>query len=405
VSAELVAPLRPQSRAGRHIFNRLNVVWALVFLNVLNYTKVLTIIPIPSRLGQALTQGSLEAALVVALTINPRRVIKPNLFMGIFTVIAGASLIMSFRLIGFGPEYRAVRLVLFVLVLWLVTPFWSGGNLTLARAHLRVLTFTTVLIAVGMIISHHKAFQYAGRLGGALWPIQPPGAAHISAIATGMTLILWMCGLITRRRALTLVAIGATVVILTHTRTALLAMVIGVLIAGASLLIRQRRVRIAFTSLLVLLVLAGPVMAPGATHWLERGQSAQGLTSLTGRTSAWKLLLSTPRPETEKLLGTGITNDSIDGLPIDNSWLATYQNEGLVGDILIGALLLALVVACALSPPGPARAMALFLVVYCIISSFTETGIGAASLYMLDLTVAASLVIGTWRSGSSLEAG
>ncbi len=41
---------------------------------------------------------------------------------------------------------------------------------------------------------------------------------------------------------------------------------------------------------------------------------------------------------------------------------------------------------------GPRRAVALFLIVYGLISSITETGIGDASPYILDLVVAASLL-------------
>ena len=42
---------------------------------------------------------------------------------------------------------------------------------------------------------------------------------------------------------------------------------------------------------------------------------------------------------------------------------------------------------------GPRRAVALFLIVYCLVSSITETGIGDASPYLLDLVVAASLLL------------
>jgi hypothetical protein len=54
--------------------------------------------------------------------------------------------------------------------------------------------------------------------------------------------------------------------------------------------------------------------------------------------------------------------------------------------------MLCLLVAAAFKPRGPARAMALFLLVYCLIASFTETGLGGASTYLLDLTITASLL-------------
>jgi len=64
----------------------------------------------------------------------------------------------------------------------------------------------------------------------------------------------------------------------------------------------------------------------------------------------------------------------------------------IVGDIVAGALFLLLIVAAGFAPAGPARALAVFLIVFCLMSSFTETGLGNASPYMLDLTVAASLL-------------
>jgi hypothetical protein len=41
---------------------------------------------------------------------------------------------------------------------------------------------------------------------------------------------------------------------------------------------------------------------------------------------------------------------------------------------------------------GPRRAVGLFLVVYCLIASITETGLGNPSPYILDLTAALALL-------------
>lgn len=52
-----------------------------------------------------------------------------------------------------------------------------------------------------------------------------------------------------------------------------------------------------------------------------------------------------------------------------------------------------MLVAGFLQPPGLRRALVLFLVAYCVVSSFTETGLSDPSLYLLDLSVAASLLM------------
>jgi hypothetical protein len=39
------------------------------------------------------------------------------------------------------------------------------------------------------------------------------------------------------------------------------------------------------------------------------------------------------------------------------------------------------------------RSLALFLATYCLVASFTETGFSDASTYLLELTLAASLLV------------
>ncbi len=123
------------------------------------------------------------------------------------------------------------------------------------------------------------------------------------------------------------------------------------------------------------------------------GESSQSLTNLTGRTNVWTAVLSQPRTEANTFLGYGLSNDGFDGLPIDSSWLSTYQDQGLVGDVLDGLVLVSLLIAALISPRGPGRAVALFLVVYCAVESFTQTGLGQPSTDILDLTVAMSLLM------------
>ena len=83
------------------------MIWALLFFNVLSYAKMATVIPIPHKIGQVLTQGALVAAFVLALTINPKVKVRPNLLLGLYSLLAIVSLAMSIRFIGVGTTYRA----------------------------------------------------------------------------------------------------------------------------------------------------------------------------------------------------------------------------------------------------------------------------------------------------------
>ena len=70
------------------------------------------------------------------------------------------------------------------------------------------------------------------------------------------------------------------------------------------------------------------------------------------------------------------------------------MDQGWFGVVLQAAMLLLLLAMVATHVRGPRRAVALFLVVYGVIASVTETGLGDASPYLLDLVVAAALLVG-----------
>ena len=94
-----------RSRQGRHDsrLRRVTIIWALLVFNVLTPGQG-SLLPIPHRIAQFMTQGTLFVALVLALSINPRMRIRPNWFLGLYTVLAITSLMMSVRLLVSGPN-------------------------------------------------------------------------------------------------------------------------------------------------------------------------------------------------------------------------------------------------------------------------------------------------------------
>jgi O-Antigen ligase len=387
--------------------SRFGIIWALLFFNVLNPAGG-ALVPIPHKVAQLISQGALFIALVLALTINPRLRVRPNWFLGLFTLLALTSLMMSVRFVGLGTAYRSFRLIGFLSVLWLLTPWWGRRDMLLLRSQMRFLLLILGSVVLGLLISPGR--ELGGRLSGTLWPIPPTQVAHFAAELVGLTTLLWFCRLLSGRRALWLLGPGLVILVLTHTRTALTAMVAGLLVAGTSLFLAKRRVRKSLaTALIVVLVIAIPA-SPFLADWLTRGESSQQLQSLTGRTQAWSAVLSAHRPTTNVVFGSGLTNDSVNdssnpavnGLPIDSSWISIYQDQGIVGEVLVSAALVLLLLAAIFRARGPTRAMALFLIVYCIIAGVNESGLGGASQYLLDLTVAASLLTFPSAAGTDL---
>ena len=113
------------------------------------------------------------------------------------------------------------------------------------------------------------------------------------------------------------------------------------------------------------------------------------------------------------IFGSGLSNDAVNGspnaaengLPIDSSWISIYQDQGIVGEVLVGAIFLLLLVLAFTRARGPTRALALYLIIYCLIAGFSESGLGGASQYLLDLTVAASLLAFPSAKGTDLSFG
>lgn len=369
------------------------MVWAALFVNVLAFSGLPTIVPIPGSVGQLVTQGALILAIVLGLLANPRVVIRPTFFLLLLTSLAVVSLMVSIHNeFMLGSTFRAVRLLGFVAVLWLLTPWWGRPELDLLRCHLTCLRVVIATVLVGAALSPGTAFSYGGRLSGALWPIPPTQVAHYAAVLLGCTVVLWFGGLVSGRATIvTLAACGAALVG-THTRTALVAMAVGLAWAGASMFLDHARVRRTLAMMVVIGAFCATLFAPVIGTWLWRGQSVQEASQLTGRTKVWSAIAEMQRPELQELFGSGLSNKSYNGLPIDSNWLAVYLDQGWFGVAIDVALLLTIILFAITYKRGARRAIALFLVAYCIVASITETGLGDASPYLLELVVAASLV-------------
>jgi O-Antigen ligase len=382
-------PLPEAEARERSVRRRVGIVWGLLVLNVVGYTGAL--VHIPGAIGKGLTQGALPVAILVALTINRRVVVRPNLFLCLVLLLAAEAFVTVTQQ-KFGTIYRTFRMAEFVVALWLLTPWWGRRDLLLIRCHLKALAVVLGSVLLGVLIAPSQAIG-TGRLIGVLWAIPATQVAHYAAIIFGVTAVLWFCGQLRNRSTLIIVSTTGVILILTHTRTALLAMVAALLVAGMSLIATKARVRKLFATAGAVTAVAIMTLSGFLVSWLARGQGTEQLTHLTGRTNVWGPLLSYPRDQFQEIFGFGLSNDSFNGLPIDSNWLASYEAQGLFGVILCATMLIFLLTLAYFQPRGVQRALALFLVTYCLIASFTEVGFTGPSPYLLELTLAASLLV------------
>jgi hypothetical protein len=379
--------------------------WILMIVNTLGSQGPQTILPIPRPLIQMITMGAVVGAFVIALVVNPRVQVRPSAYLLILTVLVVISFASSAQLTGgWGSVFRSFRLAMFVATLWLLSRWWGMG-LTFVRHHIRTLGAVLATVAVGLVVAPGLARPelYDGRLVGVIWPLTAPQVGQYGAIVAGLVIMLWLTKMVDWRMVAAIAAPAFALMMLSHTRTAMLGLVVGLVVAGLSTFLTSTRARRTFAWSAIFGAVVAAAFAGVVQAWVLRGQDEENFANLTGREKTWNALLEHPRTLMQEAFGVGLTNKSFNGLPIDSSWLSVYHEQGLVGVTLVALFLLTLLIVAALRPPSPERACAVFLIIYCVVSSYTESGLGDASPYLLHLAIAAGLLARPIRVQSEID--
>jgi O-Antigen ligase len=398
LDSSVAAPrTRPQARSlapaqarERSVRRRVGWAWGLLVFNSLTYYSSIT--HLPSSVGKGIAQAALPLALVLALSVNRRVIVRPNVFLCLVSLLVVGALVTTLQPQHLGTVYRTVRLAEFIAALWLLTPWWGRRDMLLLRYHLVSYSVLLGSVVLGLLVAPGHALT-GGRLAAVLWYIPPTEVAHYAAVMLGVVVVLWLCGHVRGRPTLAVVAGTGIILILTHTRTALVGLVAGLLVAGLSLIAAKARVRKLFAAAGAVTAIAIMTLSSFITAWLARGEGAQQLSDLTGRTLVWGPLLAYPRDTFQEIFGFGLSNSSFNGLPIDSNWLSSYEEQGLFGVVICAITLLFLLVTAYFQPRSLQRALALFLITYSLVASFTQDGFTDASTYLLELALAASLLV------------
>lgn len=402
--------LSVEARAGEgarrpHVL--LTVTWGLLVLSCLPWRGIQSPIQIPQRVEEIATAVAVAVACVLALCVGPRvRLLVIPVFL-LASLLAVAALVPWINgVAGEGSLERAVRLASYVAAVWILAPAASReGGEPLVRAYLGVFAFLASLIALEALLRPALGFEPTlVRLQGVVPPVTPPRVGEIGAVTAGLATMAGVFGVIRRRSAIALGALGGTVLVLSHTRTAMLALSIGLVIGFAVAVARSLQARRALVAMTILVVAGWLLFWGPLSTWLARGQSEEELASLTGRRDVWELVLERRPSGMELWFGAGLADKSFEGLPIDSGWLAVYVEQGLVGIALVGWMVLAVGWAAWRRPASAARAIAAFLLTFVLVSSVTETGVGDASTYLLHVFVAAVVVAGdAWRPNRAVR--
>jgi len=366
-------------------------VWALLFISSLPWSGGGRFVFVPKRVEQLFIAMCLALAVALALFLNRRLQIRPTAsLLAYFLLPVVAVIPIIGGRTGLGSAFRTGRFILALLCVLLTSPVWRADPWLLLRTHLKVMLWSLGSVLVTLLIG--KGYNGEGRLWGVEPAFTPPAVGQYSAILAGIAILLVLTKSIRTARGVRWIALGVAFLLLSQTRTAMVGMVVGLVFAILSLVGSSARSRKVVVIVLLSLPLALAVVGPLATTWFQRGQDQSQLTTLTGRTKAWKQLYAFPRDGYTRVFGVGLTDKSINGLPIDSGYLSVFHEEGQAGLVVIGLIYAVLLLQIMLRPPGVARAIALFLLLYCAVASYAETGIGDMSSYVLHLLLAGSLV-------------
>ena len=73
--------LAPAEVRERQRLRRVGIAWGLLVLNAATFYGGISGLPIPGSIGKVVTQGVLPVALALALSVNRRLVVRPNVFL------------------------------------------------------------------------------------------------------------------------------------------------------------------------------------------------------------------------------------------------------------------------------------------------------------------------------------
>jgi hypothetical protein len=380
-------------------------VWVLVVVNVQPWVRQPSVPQAQATVEPSGAKGALLAAtfMVAVVLAAPRfraRMPATYLLYIAYLFLAAAT---AFHLSDPRPPLlRVVRLGLAIAIPLLLWSWLAGRPQRFLRAHRLAHVLVGLVVVAGLAAAPDGAwdgagsFAAGGRLQGVLLPMLPPRVGEIGAVLVGLTTIALVFRQARPLPAGIVIALGLSLVILSRTRTAAAALLVGLLVAFG--ITRKHRLgRRGLATLGVVVLLAVPLFVP-LRSWAVREQDSQRLASLTGRTLAWSAVLEQQTSVRTTMLGHGLGNKGVllrrgegdfDVMAIDNGWLSLFWETGWLGVGVVLLALLSAVVAVARAPTPAVRAAAGFLLVYVAVTSITETGLSDLSSQTLHVLVAA----------------
>lgn len=260
-----------------------------------------------------------------------------------------------------------------------------------------IVCLLSAMAAVALVaaVTGVPSLAATGRLGGGIPEIHPNELAGlVGAPLVGLVVLMLRDGVRAWRLVATVVLVGIAVA--TGSRIGLLAIAIGIVAAVLVNGIRDRSVLYLLLGALPLGYAIGSftdVFGSLAT----RAGSNDTSTALDSRFDVWRVVLGWDWSEWQKWIGIGLSAKEIpvdikwrDTQVLDSSWVSLLAQTGLIGTILIAALVVWCVASALMSARRRWLLTPLFTLV--IVRSITESGlVDSAMAFILFFTVASLL--------------
>ena len=100
------APADAERRTRRRVF----ITYGLLWFNTLTYYPGLSVVHIPSFVGKGLAQAALPVALLMALSLNRKLLLRPNVFLCLVSLLVLGSFIAALQPEHVSTVFRTFRL-------------------------------------------------------------------------------------------------------------------------------------------------------------------------------------------------------------------------------------------------------------------------------------------------------
>jgi hypothetical protein len=335
--------------------------------------------------------------------VDVMRISRPGRFYLAYAAVACVAAVVGPAWLS--ASFRAARLGLTVVAVFLVCEIVSRSGGDVIEAYTKAVTFFLALFLVEAVVFSEQAWRSAGfgtdlmRLQGVIPPLEPNAIGELS----GVVIVLGVIGIGVLRPRVWVpgIVIGLIALVLTITRipaaSALVACIAGLAIARRNSI--SRRV---LATIVVVAVVAALFASSDLLRWMKRDQPDDLIYNVTGRTPSWVAVFSEQRATLEMLFGEGLgakvveVEGPIGYLSINSSWLAAYQETGLIGVGLLAVMLVGAIAATARRCRyDPRCALGFGLLVYLLIWSLAETGLDDTSTAVVNVLIASSVLVFT----------